>query len=80
MAKQSKLVVLCTVQGELTANVMKSHLESEGIPVMLEYESAGRIYGLAVNGLGEVRILVPKELAEEARQIIEPRDSDQVEE
>jgi len=72
MGKQSNFVVISTVQGELIANVMKSHLESEGIPVLLQRESAGIVYGLTVDGLGEVRILVPQELAEEAKRIIEP--------
>ena len=69
---ESELVVVCTVQGELTANVIKAHLESEGIPVLLKYESAGKVYGLTVDGLGEVRIMVPEKLAEEAKHIIEP--------
>jgi len=80
MAKKSDLVVVATVQGELAASVIKSHLESEGIPALLEYESAGIVYGLAVDGLGEVRILVPRELAGESRRIIEPRESGQAEE
>ena len=74
--KDADLVVLCTVQGELQANVMKAHLESEGIPALLEYESAGIVFGLTVNGLGEVRILVPRELEEEAKRIIEPGKDD----
>jgi hypothetical protein len=49
----SDFVVICKVQGELAANVLKSHLESEGIPVLLKWESAGRVYGLTVDGLGE---------------------------
>ena len=80
MADKSNFVVISTVQGELVANVIKSHLESEGIPVLLEYESVGRVYGLTVDGLAQVRILVPQELAEEARQIIEPREPGQAEE
>ena len=68
----SDLVVICTVQGELTASVIKTHLESEGIPVLLRYESVGKVYGLTVDGLGEVRIMVPEKLAEEAKHIIEP--------
>ena len=67
---KSDFVVIDAVQGELTAHVIKSHLESEGIPVLMQYESAGAIYGLTVNGIGEVRILVPKELVEEAKRII----------
>jgi len=72
-SSKSRFVVVTRVQGELAANVIKSHLESEGIPVLLQYESAGRVYGVTVDGLGEVRILVPGEFAEEARRIIEPK-------
>ena len=70
MADKSNFVVISTVQGELVANVIKSHLESEGIPVLLKYESAARVYGLTVDGLAQVRILVLQELAEEAKRII----------
>ena len=67
------LVVICTVQSELAAYIIKSHLESEGIPVLLKYESAGRVYGITMDGLGQVSVLVPQELAEEAKHIIEPQ-------
>jgi len=72
--------VVHVAQGELEANVIKSHLESEGIPVLLQYESAGRVFGLTVDGLGEIRILVPPELAEEAKRIIKPKEINQTEE
>lgn len=68
------LVVICAVQGELVANVIKSHLESEGIPVLLKYESAGRVYGITTDGLGQIGLLVPRELAEKAKHIIEPQE------
>jgi len=71
---QPNLVVVSTVQGQLAASVIKGHLESEGIPALLRYESAGPVYGITADGLGEVRILVPQECAEEARRLIEPRD------
>jgi len=71
----SSFVVICKVKGELAANVLKSHLESEGIPVLLKWESAGRVYGLTVDGLGQVSILVPQELADEAKLIIEPQQT-----
>lgn len=77
MAKKKDLVVVHVAQGELEANVMKSHLESEGIPVLLKYEAIGRVIGLTVDGLGEVKILVPQEFAEQAREIIKPRDSEE---
>ena len=74
MADKSDFVVIKIVQGEVTANVIKSHLESEGIPVYLKYESAGLIYGITADGIGEVRILVPRERAREACEVIEPKE------
>ncbi len=71
MGKNSPdLVVVHKVQGELVAHAIKSKLESQGIPVLLKYESAGPIYGITLDGLGQVKILVPGEFAEEAKQII----------
>ena len=74
--KDSDLVVLETVQGELKAATLKSHLESQGIPVLLQYESASIIYGLTADGLGRVTLLVPREFVAEAMQIIEPNTED----
>ena len=72
MAENGKFAVVCRVQGNAVAEVIKGHLESEGIPVLLQYESAGLIYGITVDGIGEVKVLVPAELVEEAKKIIEP--------
>ncbi len=68
--KQSDFVVIQTVQGQLTADIIKSHLESAGIPVFLQSESVGSVYGLIVDGLGAIKILVPQEFAEEAKEIV----------
>ena len=64
------LTVIRTTAGLLRAQVIKAKLEEAGIPVLLDYESIGPVMGLTVDGLGEVRILVPKEHAEEARDLI----------
>ncbi|MDO8635997.1 MAG: DUF2007 domain-containing protein [Dehalococcoidia bacterium] len=72
---KSEFVVISIVQGEVIANILKSHLESEGIPVLLKWESVGRVFGLTVDGLGQVKILVPEEFTDEAKHIIEARES-----
>ena len=64
------MVTVCTAR-QMEAQIIKGRLESEGIPVFLSYESLGLVYGLTVNGLGEVKIMVPKHLAEEAKEILE---------
>ncbi len=79
--KKQEFVTVEVVNGEIKAGILKSHLESEGIPVYLQYESTGRVYGITIDGLGEIKIKVPSKFADEARQIIqqvtiEP-DSDQ---
>ena len=74
MDKASTFIVLTRVQGEMTANVLKTHLESEGIPVLLQYESVGKVFGVMVDGLGEVSLLVPRQLIDEARSIIGQTD------
>ena len=68
--RESDLVVIQTVQGEMTAQVMKAHLESEGIPVLLQHDTLGTVYGFTWDGLGVVKILVPQEFVEEAKQIL----------
>jgi hypothetical protein len=70
MSARGQLVTVCTAR-QMEAQIIQGRLESEGIPVLLSYESAGLIYGLTVDGLGEVKIMVPKRLAKEAREILE---------
>ncbi|MDD8012352.1 MAG: DUF2007 domain-containing protein [Acidobacteriota bacterium] len=67
---ETNLVELMAVEGSLEAEIVKSKLESYGIPVLLEYEAAGRIFGITMDGLGKVKVMVPRELAEEARKAL----------
>ena len=69
MPAEAKLVTVYTGT-YLEAQVMKSHLESEGIPALLRYEGAGLIYGITIDGLGETSVLVPADLSQEAREIL----------
>jgi len=59
-----------TSSGQIQAHVIKGRLESEGIPVILRYDSGSTVFALTVDGLGEVEILVPREEATRARQIL----------
>ena len=70
MPKEPKLVAVYTAS-YLEAQIIKSHLESEGIPVILSYESAGLVFGLTVDGVGQVKVMVPEHLAEEAGEILQ---------
>ncbi len=61
---------LATIEGGIEAEIVKSKLESFGIPVLLRYEAAGRIFGITLDGLGKVRIMVPRPLLAQARQVL----------
>ncbi|MGA9348027.1 MAG: DUF2007 domain-containing protein [Anaerolineae bacterium] len=64
------LVTVYTAFGQLEAHVIKTKLESAGIPALLDYESAGVVLGITVDGLGEVRVMVPEDLAQEAEELL----------
>ena len=62
--------VAATESGWWKADLIKARLESEGIPVELKYEAVGKIYGLTVDGLGKVDILVPAGSVARVREIL----------
>jgi len=69
-ANRPGLTTVYTASGLLPAHVIKTKLESAGIPALLDYESAGVVLGVTVDGLGEVRVMVPDALAQEAEELL----------
>jgi hypothetical protein len=76
MAGELDLVRLHTVQGWDVAQIYKSKLEAADIPVLLKYEALGPVIGITVDGLGAVEILVPREYAGEAAELLRETDVD----
>lgn len=66
-----ELTIVYIEHGLLRAQVIKAKLEDAGIPVLLKYESVGPVMGITVDGIGEVRILVPSRYANAARALID---------
>lgn len=54
----------------LEAEVLRAALETAEIPVRFLSETVGQIYALTASMLGEVRVLVPEDRAEEARALL----------
>jgi hypothetical protein len=77
MDNSSDLEIVSKVQGLEVAYIIKGHLESESIPVEMRYDVAGKIYGIICDGLGEIRLLVPKEFAKEAKRILKEAENKQ---
>jgi hypothetical protein len=54
-------------QGEM----IRGKLEVSGIEAKLEQEAVGKVLGLTTDGLGEVKVYVPKGKIEEAKKVLE---------
>ncbi len=65
------LTTVYVAEGMLRAIVVQGALESAGIPVMLNYESASTAIPLTVGKIGQVKVMVPSEWAEEAKELLE---------
>jgi hypothetical protein len=59
------------------AEIVKGRLNCEDIPAILRYEAAGIIYGLTVDGLGQVEVRVPAHLAQHAREILAVEENEE---
>ena len=70
MPENTDLITVYIAHGQPEAEIVKGRLENEGIPAMLRYESAGIVYGITIDGLGQVEVQVPSSLAQRAREIL----------
>ena len=70
MSDETGFTKVYVARSQPEAEIIKGRLDCEGIPAVLRYESAGIVYGLTVNGLGQVEVLVPAHLAQSAREIL----------
>jgi len=70
VTKQKKTVVIYRAASEAEARIIKSFLEGNGIPCLLKANAAPSVHAFAINGMGEVAILVWEDTAEKARELI----------
>ena len=76
--KREGFEVVYRAAGMLEAEVIKGRLEASGIPAALDAESS--ILPFTVADMGEVRILVQVERAEEARELLGAEAPDEADE
>ena len=71
---EEKWVVVCRAAGMVNAQIILGRLQTDGIAARLQYEAIGVIsYALDVDGLGEVQISVPESSANQAREVLAQR-------
>ena len=69
-----KPVLLAKMQNDEEAMIVKSLLESEGIPCLYQTPLVQSVQPITVDGLGSIRILVNPEDEERAREILAGRN------
>ena len=63
---------LTDIYGRMEADVLKSYLEAEGIPVELFQEAVGHhAFPTTVDGLARVQFFVPRDKAVQARKALQ---------
>jgi hypothetical protein len=67
-------VVVSTVQGQFAEGQMRAFLEANGIPTQVRGETLRTTHGISVDGLGSVEILVPRDQADDARELLAQAD------
>ncbi len=70
MNKPKKMVAVYRAVGEAEAQVIKGILESHGITCFLKSNAAPSVHMFAVDGMGEVKVMVWEEVAGKARELI----------
>lgn len=70
MKSSEKMVQVYHARTEMEAQVIKSLLESYGIPCFLKSNAAPSVHTFTMDGMGEVRIMVLESLADKARDLI----------
>ena len=71
-------IELLRVQGQINAEPILAALRANGIPARTVGEALGSVYGLTLDGLGEVTIVVPIEHEEQALELLAAAEGDQL--
>lgn len=66
-----QFVQIATISGSFEAEILRSMLEANSIPVLLSGESAGKAIGISIGPLGDIDLLVPASYAESARSMLD---------
>ena len=70
MSEPDTEVEILRVQGSINAEPVLAALRANGIPARARGEALGSVYGLTLDGLGEVAILVATEHESAARDLL----------
>ncbi len=71
MSKHTPMTAIYRATGEAQAQIIRGLLESNGIPCILQSNAAPSVHAFAIDGMGEVKVMVEASVAEKARKLID---------
>jgi hypothetical protein len=74
LSRDEKLVEVYYARNGMEAQVIKSLLEGFDIPCILKSNAAPSIHVFTMDGMAEVRVMVPASLADAAKELIVSED------
>jgi len=74
LSSNEELVEVYRAVGEAEAQLIQGLLESYGIPCLLRSNAARSVHAFAVDGMGEVRVMVWEQTADKARALLKGRE------
>ena len=72
---EEQWIVVTTLQGSFEEDQILAYLEANGIPARSRGEALRRTHSMTMDGLGRVEILVPSDVADDARDLLEKAES-----
>ena len=76
MNKEEKMVEVYRSASEIEAQVIRSLLDSYSIPSFMKGNAASSVHMFAVDGMGEVRVMVMESMADKALELIRRGEDD----
>lgn len=73
-SKPKILEAVYRAAGEAEAQIIRGVLESRGIACLLQSNAAPSVHAFAIDGMGEVKVMVEASVAEKARKLINGED------
>jgi len=74
VATPSDYVVVARVQGQFDEAQIRAFLDANQIPTRVRGETVRTTHGISIDGLGAVEILVPRDVAAQARELLSRAD------
>ena len=74
MKNSEEMIEVYRATGEIEAQIIKSLLDSYGIPCLLKSNAAPSVHVLAVDGMAEIKVMVWKSMADKAKELIQGRE------